>query len=170
MLMAIANTQEKFLHELGDIYDAERRFLKGQQEMLGKAQDPQLRQMLEQHSVETERQIATLEQAFALLGEKPKAEACPAAQGLVTEAQQNMKEAKDDAIRDCLIGGAATKVEHYEIASYRGLVMGAQQMGNQELVTLLQQNLKEEEQTAQKLEAAAPLLLQTAMQSEGAMA
>ena len=35
--MAIQSTQDKFLHELGDIYDAEHRFLKGQQVMLQNA-------------------------------------------------------------------------------------------------------------------------------------
>ena len=164
--MAIATTQEKFLHELGDIYDAENRFLKGQQEMVQKASDPQLKQMIQQHIGETEQQVQTLEQAFSLLGEKARAETCDAAKGLVSEAQKNLKEAGTDAIRDCLIGSAAAKVEHYEIASYRGLITGAQQMGQQELVSLLRQNLQQEEQTAQKIEQSAPQLLKKAMQAE----
>ena len=72
--------------------------------------------------------------------------------GLVTEGQKGMKEAADNqAILDCMIAGAASKVEHYEIASYRGLISGAAQMGNNEIVRRLQQNLKQEEQTAQRI-------------------
>ena len=44
--MPIKNMQDKFLHELGDIYDAEHQFLKGQQEMLAAASEPTLKQMI----------------------------------------------------------------------------------------------------------------------------
>jgi ferritin-like metal-binding protein YciE len=52
------------------------------------------------------------------------------------------------------------KVEHFEMGSYRGLVTAAQQMGQDEIVNLLQQNMREEEQTAQTAEQSAPQLLQ----------
>ncbi len=165
-MAGISNTQEKFLHELGDIYDAEQQFLKGQQEMLQQASDPMLKQMLEQHIGESEGQVQVLEQVFELLGEKPQRESCAAAKGLVTEAQKVLKEAQTPELRDCLIGGSAAKVEHYEIASYRGLIIGAQQMGQDQVVSLLEKNLQQEEQTAQKVEQSAPLLLQKAMQAE----
>jgi ferritin-like metal-binding protein YciE len=164
--MAIKTTQEKYLHELGDIYDAENRFLKGQQEMLKAATDPTLKAGIEQHIAESEQQVANLEQVFQLLGEKAKAEACDAAKGIVTEGQKNLKEAGTDEIRDCLIGSSLMKVEHYEIVSYRGLIVGAQAMGNKEVASLLQQNLQQEEKTAQQLEQNAPKLLQKAMQAE----
>ena len=165
-MAGISTTQEKFLHELGDIYDAEQQFLKGQQEMLQQASDPTLKQMLERHIGESAQQVQVLGQVFELLGEKPKRESCAAAKGLVTEAQKVLKEAETPELRDCLIGGATAKVEHYEIASYRGLVTGAQQMGQDQVVSLLQQNLQQEEQTAQKAEQSAPQLLQKAMQAE----
>jgi ferritin-like metal-binding protein YciE len=164
--MAIKTTQEKFMHELGDIYDAENRFLKGQQAMLKAATDPTLKAGIEQHIAESEQQVANLEQVFQLLGEKAKAEPCDAAKGIVTEGQKNLKEAGSDEIRDCLIGSSLMKVEHYEIVSYRGLILGAQQLGNAEAVALLQQNLAQEEQTAATLERNAPQLLQRAVRAE----
>jgi ferritin-like metal-binding protein YciE len=164
--MPIKTTQEKFMHELGDIFDAENRFLKGQQAMLKAATDPTLKAGIEQHIAESEQQVANLEQVFQLLGAKAKAEACDAAKGIVTEGQKNLKEAGTDAIRDCLIGSSLMKVEHYEIVSYRGLILGAQELGNQEAVALLQQNLQQEEQTAAKLEQSAPKLLKQAVKSE----
>ena len=130
------------------------------------ASDPTLKQMLERHIGESAQQVQVLGQVFELLGEKPKRESCAAAKGLVTEAQKVLKEAETPELRDCLIGGATAKVEHYEIASYRGLVTGAQQMGQDQVVSLLQQNLQQEEQTAQKAEQSAPQLLQKAMQAE----
>ena len=41
------------------------------------------------------------------------------------------------------IAGAAERVEHYEIASYRGLITAASLMGQQDIVSLLQQNLQQ---------------------------
>ncbi len=93
--MPIKTTQEKFIHELGDILDAENRFLKGQQEMLEQATDETLKSGLQTHIIE-----------------------------------------------------------------------GAQLMGQDRVVTPMQQNLQQEEKTAQLLESNAPKLLQKAMQSE----
>lgn len=165
--MAIKDTQEKFLHELGDIYDAEQQFLKGQAEMLKNATNPQLKSAIQQHMTESENQAKVLEQVFTAVGQKAKAEKCAAAAGIVAEGQQVMKEAGTPEVRDCLIAGSASKVEHYEISSYRGLIVGAQMMGQQEAAQLLQQNLAQEEKTAQMLEQMTPILLQTAMQAEG---
>jgi ferritin-like metal-binding protein YciE len=162
--MAIKTPQEKFLHELGDVYDAEQRFLEGQSTMLEAATDPTLKGGIQKHIAESQQQVANLRQVFQLLGAQAKGEPCDAAKGLVAEAQKNVKEAGRPEIRDCLIGGALAKVEHYEIASYRGLILGAQEMGQNEVAALLQQNLRQEEQTAQRLETSAPLLLRKATQ------
>jgi len=161
--MKITNLNEKFIHELGDIYDAEHRFLEAQQMMIGQASDTKLKSMIQDHIQQTQRQISNLEQVYQLMGQQPKRVACEAAIGLVKEGQKTMEEAGSDTIRDTLITGAQAKVEHYEIASYRGLVMGAQLMGNNEALQLLQQNLQQEEQTAQMVEQSAPMLLQKAM-------
>ena len=80
-----------------------------------------------------------------------------------------MQMINDPYVRDCAIAGAQAKVEHFEMACYRGLVLSAQMMGSQEVLQLLQQNLHEEETTAQRVEAAMPQLLQTAMPGEVAV-
>lgn len=154
------------MHEMGDIYDAENQLLKGMEQMAQKASDKTLQSMITEHMAQTEGQIRNLEQVYSLMGEQPKRHRCDAAAGLVTEAKKTMEEAGADAVRDCLIGGAAAKAEHYEIASYRGLITAAQGMGKQQIVSLLQQNLQQEEQTAHKLEQSAPTLLQKAMAQE----
>ncbi len=166
--MSISSAQEKFMHELGDIYDAEHRFLKGQQKMLKMATDATLKSGIEHHIAESEQQIKNLDQVFQLLGAKPKAVPCEAAKGLVAEAESGMKEAQTPELVDCMIGGSAARVEHYEMAAYRGLLVDAELMGQREITQLLRKNLQQEEQTAQKLEQNAPKLAQRAMQAEGA--
>ena len=167
-MAAINNLQEKFMHGLGDIYDAEHQFLKGQDEMLKNATDGNLQQMIQLHMEQTRQHISNLDQVFSLLGEQSQREMCVGAKGLISEGQKVMKDtSKYNALRDCAIAGAASKVEHYEIAAYRDLITAAQLMGQQQIVGLLQQNLQQEEQTAAKIEQSAPMLLQTAMQAEG---
>lgn len=165
--MAIKNLNEKFIHDLGDIYDAEHRFLEAQQEMLQQANNPTVKTLLQEHIGQTQQQIKNLEQAYSILGEKPKRVKCDAAAGLVSEGQKGMKEASSNpAVLDCVIAGAAAKVEHYEVASYRGLIEGARIMGQDQVLQLLQQNLQQEEQTAQRVEQSTPQLLQQAMSAK----
>ncbi|MFO7166562.1 MAG: DUF892 family protein [Chloroflexota bacterium] len=164
--MPITNLDEKFTHELGDIYDAEHRFLEAQRLMVQQASDDKLKGMIQEHITQTQGQIEVLNQVYQALGQQPQRITCDAAVGLVREGQKGMQEAQSRSIRDCMIAGAIAKVEHYEMASYRGLVAGAQMMGNQQVMSLLQQNLQQEEQAAQQIERTAPQLLEKAMQQQ----
>jgi ferritin-like metal-binding protein YciE len=160
--MAIANANDLMVQALGEIYDAEHQFLEGQQEMEQHATDENLRSSIQQHISDTEHQIRNQEQIFEQLGQQPQRQTNEVAQGLVSEAQQNMQEAENEAVRDCAIVAAIIKVEHFEMGSYRGLVTGAQQMGQNEIVSLLSENMQQEEQTAQIAEQSAPELFQKA--------
>lgn len=162
--MAIQSAQDMFLYRLGDIYDAEHLFLQGMQAMLSKASDQRLQQGLQLHIQQTQQHIRNLEQVYSLLGAQPQRITSKIAQTLVQQAQQDMSSAGSNAICDMLIDGDAAGVEHFEIASYGGLITGAKQMGQQQIVSLLQQNLQQEEQTAQLLEQLAPTLAQPTMQ------
>jgi ferritin-like metal-binding protein YciE len=161
--MAITNLNEKFVHELRDIYDAEHQFLEGMQMMLQNATDAKLQNMITTHIGQTQQQIRNLEQVFNLLGQQARRETCAGAKGILTEGQKGMKETSQvPALRDCAIAGAADKAEHYEIATYRGLIQGAQLMNQPEILRLLQENLRQEEQTAQLIEQSSPQLLEKA--------
>lgn len=165
--MAITTARQQFLHELSDIFDAEHRFLQGQHEMLTQATDPQLKEMLREHIRQSEHQVENLETAFRTLNAPREYLACEAAQGLVSEAKKAIGAAEDGALRDALIAGAADKVEHYEIASYRYLVTEARLLGQSDVMTLLEENLRQEEQTSHRIEASAPILQQKALASDG---
>lgn len=164
--MAIKTLEEKFIHGLGDIYDAEHRFLDAQQTMLPNASSSTVQAALKKHITETEQQIVNLTKVYEVLGLTAKRIACDAAKGLVTEGDKLLKETKDvPALADLAIVGGCSKVEHYEIASYRGLIAGAEQMGQTDVARLLSENLQQEENTAQTLESSMPTLLKQAMQT-----
>jgi ferritin-like metal-binding protein YciE len=166
--MPIANVRELFVHELCELYDAERRFLQGQVEMVHRATDNDLQRAIRNHIVQTRQHIGNLEQFFRELGQEPRRETNEVAQGLVSEAQEGIQEAQSDALRDCLINAAVIKVEHFEIGSYRSLITGARLMMGQSIVVddLLETNLRQEEETAQIAEQSAEELLQEATRAE----
>lgn len=164
--MAITTLEEKFVHGLGDIYDAEHRFLAAQEKMLPNASSSAVKELLEKHIVETQQQIVNLTRVHEILGLTAERVSCDGAAGIVTEGDKLLKETQAvPALADLAISGGCSKVEHYEIASYRGLIAGAEQMGQTEIVQLLSENLQQEEATAQKIETSMPALLQKAMQT-----
>ncbi|MBA2339630.1 MAG: ferritin-like domain-containing protein [Pyrinomonadaceae bacterium] len=162
--MSINTLEEKFMHGLGDIYDAEHQFLKAMEQMRPQATSETVKMMLDQHITETEGQIKNLEQAFEALGESAERVKCKGAAGIVSEGQELTKETADNPnLLDLAIASASSKVEHYEISCYRGLIAAAQQMNQPQVVQLLTKNLQQEELTAQKIEQNTPTLLQKAM-------
>jgi ferritin-like metal-binding protein YciE len=164
--MPITNAQDLFVYELGDIYDAEHRFLEGQQEMAQETTDQDLEKAIREHIEQTRLHIRNLELVFDRLGQQPRRQTSHVAQWLVNEAQQSIQEARNDAIRDCAINAAVIKVEHFEMGSYRGMFTGAQLMGQTEIANLLEQNMRQEEETARIAERSAGKLLRKAQQAE----
>lgn len=168
--MAVTNANDVFVHDLGDIYDAEHRFLDGQQEMVEKATDDDLKGAIQNHIEQTRQHIRNIEQVFGQLTqhEQPQRRTCDAAIGLVREAQKDIEDSQTHSACDTAINTAVIKVEHYEIASYRNLLTAAQLVGRDEAVqNLLSENLRQEEQTAQSAEQSAERLLQKATQEQG---
>ena len=164
--MSITKTQDLFAYEVGHIYDAEHRFLESQQEMVQEATDQDLEKALQEHIEQTRLHIRNLEQVFELLGQQPRRQTSHVAQWLVNEAQQSIQQAQSDAIRDCAINAAVIKVEHFEMGSYRGVVTGAQLIGQSEVANLLDQNMRQEEETARIAERSMGELLRKAQQAE----
>lgn len=157
--MPINTAQELFLHDLSELYDAEHRFVEGQQEMAENATNGDLKGAIQTHIDQTQQQARNLEQVFEALGQQPQRVTNEVAQGLVSEAQEGIQEAQTDALRDCAINAAVIMVEHFEIGSYRGMVNAAQFMGQTEIVDLLNQNLSQEQETANSAEQSVGELL-----------
>jgi len=82
------------------------------------------------------------------MGKKAQAKKCDAMEGLVKEGESVVEETEEGTMtRDVGIIIAAQKVEHYEIATYGGLVQLAKTMGMDEAAGILEQTLEEEKQT-----------------------
>jgi ferritin-like metal-binding protein YciE len=139
---------EFFVDELKDIYWAEKNLSKALPKMKKAATSEELAAAFEKHTEETNTHIATLEQVFQLLDEKPQAKKCDAMEGLLKEADSIIEDTDANTmIRDAGLILAAQKVEHYEIATYGTLVVFAQNMGHTDVAELLQSTLDNEKAT-----------------------
>ena len=143
--------EDLFLDTLKDIYYAEKQILKTLPKMARAAESEQVRAGFEQHAMETEGQIERLEQVFELIGKAPRGKTCDAILGIIEEGKEIMTEFKGTQALDAGLVSSAQAVEHYEIARYGTLKTWARQLGLNDAVKLLDQNLQEEVATDKKL-------------------
>lgn len=145
-----------FTDALKDIYWAEKHLTKELPKMKKAATTEELKTAIEEHLSQTEEHVTRLEQVFELIGEKAQAKKCEAMEGLTREGNSIVEETEDGTItRDVGIIMAAQKVEHYEIATYGGLVQLAKTLGKNEAAEILAKTLQEEKDTDAGLTAIA---------------
>ena len=140
-----------FVHQLQDVYYAEKQILKALPKMIDKASNAELKAGFEQHLTETEGQVARLERVFRMHGAEPKAVDCPAIDGIIKEANEVAGEVADKEVLDAALIASAQAVEHYEMTRYGTLVAWARQLGRDDCAAVLQQTLDEERATDLKL-------------------
>ncbi|NII54966.1 ferritin-like domain-containing protein [Luteibacter sp. SG786] len=149
--MAVKTIEDLFIHELSDIYSAEKQLTKALPRLARAAEAPELKQAFEAHLEETQGQVERIDQIVETLGIRLKRMKCAAMEGLVEEGKEVIDEIPAGPLRDAALIGGAQKVEHYEIASYGTLSAIAKQLGYKDAIPLLQATLKEEKATDEKL-------------------
>lgn len=143
---------ELFVHELKDIYWAEKYLANALPKISKSATSEKLAKALSDHTQETNNHIERLEKIFELIGEEASGKKCQAMAGLIEEAEEILSDTeKDTMIRDAGIIIACQKVEHYEIASYGSLAEMARKMGQEECKELLGETLSEEKKADELL-------------------
>jgi ferritin-like metal-binding protein YciE len=143
---------ELFEHELKDIYFAEKKLAVALTKMSKHAKTLELQQAFSSHQKETEGHIKRLEKVFEHLDKKPRAAKCEGILGLIKEHDEMMKEKPSAEVSEIMHIGAGIKTERYEISAYEGLIQLAQGMADmEEIVDLLQANLREEQIALEKL-------------------
>ena len=147
----LKSLDDLLVHELQDIYDAEKQIMKALPKMAKDATHPELRAAFEEHLEQTEGQIERLEQVFKLLGLPAKGKKCDGMAGLIEGGKKMMEQDAEPSVKDAALIAAAQKVEHYEIASYGCVCTYAEMLGYEQVHDLLGQNLDEEETTDEKL-------------------
>jgi ferritin-like metal-binding protein YciE len=165
--MADKGLKELYIDELKDLYSAENQLVKALPKMAKAATSRDLRAGFEEHLEQTKGHVQRLETIFEQLGESPKGKQCEGMEGLIEEGSEAIEEYEGELLDAALIG-AAQRVEHYEMAGYGTVSAFAEELGESEHVTLLNETLEEEKKTDEKLRGLAGDINAKANQDEEA--
>lgn len=160
--------QKFFVEQLQDMYYAEKELLKGLEEMKNATTTEELEDAFEEHCRQTRRHVQRLEKIFKIIGKNAEPKTCEAMDGLLKEARKIIEETEENTMtRDAALIIAAQKIEHYEIATYGGLVQLALTMNMNRAAELLDKTLMEEENTDRMLTDIAETHINIEAEQEG---
>lgn len=165
MAKRLESLQDLYVHELKDIYSAEKQITRALPKLAKAASSEELKNAFEEHLEQTQEQVSRLETIFKRMEERAAGPKCKGMEGLLVEGDEFVKEEAAPPVHDAGMIVAAQKVEHYEIAAYGGLCTFAELLGYEEDLELLKQTLSEEKQTDEKLTELAGTLNEQADQS-----
>lgn len=149
--MAIKSMQDLFIHELSDIYSAEKQLTRALPRLAKAADNQDLSKAFENHLEETRGQVERIDKIVEQMDIRLKRVKSAGMEGLVDETRELIDMLPQGALRDTALIGGAQKAEHYEIAAYGTLCALAKQLGHQDAAKLLSQTLEEEKATDEKL-------------------
>jgi ferritin-like metal-binding protein YciE len=141
----IEDLRTLYIANLKKALDMEQKITKALPTMIEKSTDPQLASAFRNHLTETQGHLAKVE---SILRDATNGNAdtstCKAISALISEAEDNIKDAADTSIRDITLIASAQQVEHHEIAVYGTLRTWAELLGDDDAADLLDSILDEE--------------------------
>jgi len=143
---------EFFVNELKDLLWAERELVDTLPDMAEAANSAELKNAFQLHLEETQEHVSRLEQVFGILGLEPESRKCDAMAGIIDEGDEIISATEEGtAQRDVGLIFAGQKAEHYEIASYGGMIALAKTLGYLDIAELFVMTLDEEKTADGKL-------------------
>ena len=149
--MELETLKDLYIHELKDLYSAEKQLVRALPKMAKAASNEKLAAGFTKHLEETKEHAVRLEKILKDLGQSTRGPKCKGMEGLVAEGQEMIEEEADEEVRDAGLIAAAQRVEHYEIAGYGCARTYAELLGEKSAAKVLQQTLDEEGSTDKKL-------------------
>ncbi|MCB0194651.1 MAG: ferritin-like domain-containing protein [Anaerolineae bacterium] len=149
--MKLNSLEDLFIHELKDLYSAEKQLTEALPKMVEAANTPALQDAFNAHLKETETHLERVHQILQKLNVNPGNAKCDAMEGLIEEGEEIINMKADADVKDAALIGAAQRVEHYEMAGYGTARTFALRLGHIDAADLLQQTLDEEGEANKKL-------------------
>jgi ferritin-like metal-binding protein YciE len=144
--------EEFFLDELKDVYWAEKHLVKTLPKLQKAATSEALKNAFGEHVDVTKEHVTRLEEIFEMLGETARAKKCDAMEGITKEGDGVIEDTEEGtATRDVALVMAGQKAEHYEIATYGGLIQLASVLGHDDIAQILTKTLDEEKEADETL-------------------
>ena len=148
--MKLKSLNELYIHELKDLYSAEKQLVEALPKMANAASSPDLKRAFEHHLEETKIHLERVHELLRQLNENPGNLVCKGMEGLIEEGSEVIKEG-ERPVKDAAMIAAAQRVEHYEMAGYGAARTHAHLLGHDDAAHILQQTLDEEGEANKKL-------------------
>jgi ferritin-like metal-binding protein YciE len=153
--------KELIVDWLNDAHGMENALIRILEHQAKNAKDyPQVQARLEQHLEQTRRHAQLVKGRVEALGSSTSAVKTGMSSLFGQMQAVSTGAAKDEMVKNALADYAA---ENFEIASYTALIKAAQELGDQETVTVCQQILQDEQAMASWLQQNLPMLVQQSM-------
>jgi ferritin-like metal-binding protein YciE len=147
----IEDLRTLYIAGLKKALDMEQKITKALPTMIEKSTDPQLATAFRNHLTETQGHVAKLQSLLREATGDTSTGTCKAISALITEAEDNIKDAGDSSIRDITLIASAQQVEHHEIAVYGTLRTWAELLGQDGAANTLESILEEEKDADETL-------------------
>ena len=153
MVQQTLDTPEELLHfALRSTLTMEQHSLEALADLKSAARDKKVKKLFDHHADETKEQIENLNKVFQMLEMNSTTAPSPATTGIKNQAA-SLLERTDKSLHDQVALMSAMGNEHFEIASYSGLILSAQSLQLPDVAELLRANLDQEVHTSEELES-----------------
>ena len=141
----IEDLRTLYVANLQKALDMEQKITDALPKMIEKSTDPDLIAAFKTHLQETRGHVTKVESLLHKATGEASTETCKVINGLITEANDTIKDVTDPGVLNVALIGAAQQVEHHEIAVYGTLRTWANILGKTDDAAVLESILEEEE-------------------------
>ena len=146
----IEDLRTLYVTSLKKALDMEQKITKALPTMIEKSTDTELATAFRNHLTQTQQHVAKVQTLLRDATGDDSTSTCKAISALITEAEDNIKDAAEPSIRDITLIASAQQVERHEIAVYGTLRTWAELRGQDGAANTLE-SILEEEKNADKL-------------------
>ena len=142
----IYNLKDLLVEQAQDLYSAEQKQMKVLPKWKDRVRSPKLKEALQRHIDETQKQVSRLDKVFMNLNESPRGKENLCMQSLIDETNRLLDNSGDPQIMDAALITAVQHINHYEIAGYGTTAAYANALEMRDISALLHENLEEEKE------------------------
>lgn len=148
----LKSLNDLLVHELQDLYSAEKQLLNYFFNFLEKSTSDTLKNAFRQQLQEIQTHLKRLDNIFKLLDLYPKdAKICRSTKGLLRETDEIINSHGDPDVIDAALVAAARRIQHYKLAGYGTARSYAHTLDKDDIAELLNKNLQENFRTDTRL-------------------
>jgi len=140
----LENLRALYIDQLQHLLSMEMQLTEALPKMAEAATEPQLKQAFTTHLQETRQHVTRIKEILGDTKQSVSEKKSKATSSLISEGEEMIKDAKDNAVRDAALILAGQRVEHYEMASYGAVRQYAQLLGEDKAMQKLEDSLKDE--------------------------